>query len=245
MKTLITIVGRGGSKGLPMKNIRPFLGKPLVLWTLQQAWDFAETQDECWIVISSDSFELRSLCRRLTDLPTMFVLNRPEGLSHDDTPKLDVLRHCMSKTESKVGGIDLVIDLDITNPIRTEYDILCVRNMYAQFRPDSIISVTRARRNPYFNQVEGNDSFARISKAFSSQVITRRQDCPVIWDMNCCIYAYDPKWLRHAKNVHPVSDNSMIYKMSDFSFCETDTEMDFAIAEYLMDRYLKHEKKGG
>lgn len=240
MRILLTIAGRAGSKGLPLKNVRPMLGKPLVLWTVEQAINFQiESEDEVAIAVSSDSIELRSIVKHFCgDDEDVFVYNRAERLCGDNVSKLDVLRDVYTRAIKSTGhGYELVVDMDITNPLRNIHDIAAMIEMCKTAGPETIISVTAARRNPYFNQVEGGHEMARITKSFSDSVITRRQDCPVIWDMNCCLYLYRSDWLQDPSNQHPVSNNSMIYRMPDYTFCETDTPMDFEITEFLMQRY--------
>ena len=136
------------------------------------------------------------------------------------------------------GEYDTVIDLDITNPLRSVYDIQAIGEMLSCYNTDTVISVVPARRSPYFNQVEGNGGMARISKIFQGNV-TRRQDSPVVWDLNCNLYAYNPEWLMDDKNIHPVSNNSMIYVMPEYTFCETDTLFDFELAEHLYKKYMR------
>ena len=228
MNPLITICARGGSKGLPGKNWKPMLGKPLVLWTLDQAWAWGKGK----IAVSSDSLKILDLLSGATKIV------RPEGLAQDDTPKLDVIRHAhwYMEMEHKTD-FDPIIDLDVTNPLRTAEDIENAYSLFVNHEPDTLFSVTPARRNPYFNMVEGRDGYARISKPFDSS-ITRRQDVPICWDMNCCIYIYKREWLMDERHVHPVSDNSMIYPMPEYSFLDTDTELDFFLTEKLFEKYL-------
>lgn len=239
MRILLTIAGRAGSKGLPLKNVRPMLGKPLVLWTVEQSLEFqGESEDDVTVAVSSDSIELRSIVNHFCgDDEDVYIYNRHEKLCGDDVGKLDVLRDIYWRAVKSTGkDFEVVIDMDITNPLRNIHDMAAMVEMYKSVSPDTIISVTAARRNPYFNQVEGGHEMARITKSFSESVITRRQDCPVIWDMNCCLYLYRVTWL-NLGGQHPVGSNSMIYRMPDYTFCETDTPMDFEITEFLMQRY--------
>lgn len=246
MNILITIAGRAGSKGLPGKNIRPFCGKPLVLWSVEHACDFMfmENNDMKNIAISvcSDSIALLNMVEAQYN-NTVYTMTRPKELSIDESPKMDVLRYMVGEYEKKNAKVDQVIDLDITNPMRNVYDIMSMSMMQEKNNVDSVISVVAGRRNPYFNQIEGTHNNVNLVKR-SGHSVTRRQDCPQIWDMNCCIYVYSRDFLMEREcgwsksKTHPLSENSMIYPMPDYTFCETDTLMDFDLAEYLFKKYM-------
>jgi len=239
MKTLITIAGRSGSKGLPGKNIRPFCGKPLVFWSIDQAIEFCIKgirSDDVDIAVCSDSTALLALVNSQYGNIEIKSFGRPKELSIDEAGKIDVLRYMLKSMMTRVK-YDIIIDLDITNPLRSVYDIQAMGEMLNMYNVDTVMSVVPARRSPYFNQVEGSGGTARVSKVFHGDVI-RRQDSPVVWDLNCNLYAYKPEWLMNEKNIHPVSSNSMIYVMPEYTFCETDTLFDFELAEHLYKKYM-------
>lgn len=162
---------------------------------------------------------------------------RPECLAKDYTPKLDVIRHAHWYVECEHGiEYDPIIDLDVTNPLRRLVDMDNAYQLFIDNMPDTLFSVTPARRNPYFNMVEGANGYARIAKPKFIDVY-RRQDAPTVWDVNCCIYIYSRKWLVKEKNRFAVTDNSMFYEMPPWSFLDTDTLLDFELTEYLMEKY--------
>ena len=88
---LVTICARGGSKGLPNKNIKPLLGKPLINWTIEQAKEWRE-QSDCKIAICSDSQKIYNVVSDYLD-DTTFFIPRPPSLAKDDTPKMDAIRY--------------------------------------------------------------------------------------------------------------------------------------------------------
>ena len=242
MKTLITIAGRAGSKGLPGKNIRPFCGKPLIFWSIDQAIEFYIKQPRSCdvdIAVCSDSTSLLALVNSNYGNVILKSFGRTKELSIDEAGKINVLRYMVKHelVERECNSVyDNIIDLDITNPLRSIYDIQAILKML-RYGPDTVMSVVPARRSPYFNQIEGRNGTSRISKIFPG-TITRRQDSPVVWDLNCNLYAYKREWLMDDSHIHPVSDNSMIYVMPDYTFCETDTLFDFELAEHLYKKYV-------
>ena len=221
MSTLITICARAGSKGLPGKHMRLFNGKPLIQWTIEQAI-------ECGlgpVVVSSDDGGVIGTAMELG----LSVLLRPDDLARDDTPKLDVLRNIMSCYES-----DILIDLDATNPCRTVEHILEAKWKFDNEKPDVLFSVTSAKKNPQFNQVEICDGHPFV---YEGEGVTSRQEAVELFDMNSSIYIYDTKWLADPKNVHPVCFNSKAFVMSKYSFLDIDSIEDFVAAEALHRRY--------
>ena len=159
MNPLITILARGGSKRLPDKNIKPIHGKPLVRWTIDQALEWGKAP----IIVSSDSARIRSLCP-----PGIYSVLRPKELAEDSTPKLDAIRHAHRHMEMLHGvQYDPIIDLDVTNPIRTVQDIdNCVKLL-----DDSgcVVSMVSARRIPGTSRPNspsvGHNKEARVRNA--------------------------------------------------------------------------------
>jgi len=231
MNILITICARAGSKGLSGKATKMFNGKPLCQWTMEQAFDFGKGK----VVVSSDDPMVLSIARDMG----LDYFTRSDDLCQDDTPKLDVLRDILNKFGA--DKFDCVMDLDITNPCRTLEDMNKCVEIFKEKRTKTLFSVTKARKNPYFNQV------VRYSKTWwctpamwmSNAVITRRQDARVVYDLNSCIYIYDTKWLLNSKNLSPITNSdSEIYIMPDWTFCDIDNEIDFYVAEMLHKKYM-------
>lgn len=228
MNPLITICARGGSRGLPGKAVKPLCGKPLILWTVEQAKAWGKGK----IVVSSDSMEILSLAGGVR------TLLRPLDLALDDTPKLATIRHVHQATEVMYKEeYDPIVDLDITNPLRTTDDIENAYQLFLKNRPDTLFSVTRARRSPYFNLVEEFNGEVKLSKPTYYPII-RRQDAFKCWDLNSNLYIYRREWLMNPENIHPVSANSNFYLMGPESFCDIDSQLDFEIAEFLMKKYF-------
>ena len=233
MSALITICARSGSKGLPGKHMRMFNGKPLIQWTIEQAV-------ECGLGIVCGSSDDSKLCDFMVDSGAAACLHRSPRLAKDDTPKLDVLRDAMDWFNNSFCDLsgqekcDTLIDLDATNPCRTVEHILEAKWKFDKEKPDVLFSVTPAKKNPQFNQVEICNGHPFV---YDGGGVTSRQEAVELFDMNSSIYIYDTKWLADPKNVHPVCFNSKAFVMSKYSFLDIDSIEDFVAAEALDRRY--------
>lgn len=238
MNILFTICGRAGSKGAKGKNIRNFLEYPLVYYTLS-AIDLymkghQKETDRYDIVLSTDSPELIQLVQG-TNLE-VFVINRCEELSGDFVAKFDVIKDCAQKAEAQYQtNYDMIIDLDITSPLRKCKDLEAVIAKKAE-RPaiDLVFTVTEARRNPYFNMVsEQNGSYSAV---IPSDFVSRQQ-APAVYDMNASIYAYSRPYIysdRSSKN-----RTADIVMMQDTAVLDIDSDKDFEMMQLLAEYFYK------
>lgn len=198
MNILFTICGRAGSKGVPGKNISDFLGYPLVYYTLAAISLYQETvspQDKVMVALNTDSNDLVSIVNRQSMVP-VFVIEREASLAGDTVAKVAVIRDSLEKTEDHLEiRFDIVVDLDITSPIRRVSDIVAaVSRKLENTNSDVVFSVAHARRNPYFNMVKKSGDY--YVKAMESDFVSRQQ-APEMFDMNASIYAYSPKALKN------------------------------------------------
>ena len=154
MKRLCSVCVRGGSKGVPNKNIRPLLGKPLLIYSLDQAR--ASELFDC-IVVSSDSQKILQIAR---NWGVDHSIERPVDLATDSAAKLPAIQHCFRNSEI-VSGIrcDTVVDLDATSPLRNQDDLKgSVELLESGDSMTNVITGTPARRSPYFNLIELDES---------------------------------------------------------------------------------------
>ena len=165
-RMLCVIGARGGSQGVPGKNIRPLLGKPVIVWAIQKALAVPGIDR---VVVSTDSEEIAGVARAAgAEVPFM----RPAILASSDAGKFQVWQHALQACEQQDGiAYDLYIDIDCTNPLLRVGDI---QGTLLKFRelsedglaPDAVFTVSEARRNPYFNLVEAdNDGVLKMSKS--------------------------------------------------------------------------------
>lgn len=239
MKILFTICGRAGSKGIKNKNIKFFVGKPLPYYTLSaiDLYLSKHSDEEYDIVVNSDSPELLSLMDTSGIRPVELIHRCPQ-LSGDMVGKIDVIYNCLEIMQGRKGyRYDLVIDLDITSPLRTVSDIENLINTHIHTGADVTVSAVPARRNPYFNQIRKTEhGFCKVCES----LFTARQQAPKIYDLNASLYAYRPEYLGLKKQV--LDGYVEIIEMLDTGILDLDHENDLelmsVIAEYLF-RYKK------
>ena len=237
MRILFTICGRAGSKGVKNKNIRNFIGKPLPYYTLSLIDLFLKKRKdiEYDIVVNSDSNELINMMEN-NSLRKVDIIERDKSLAGDTIGKIDVIRNCYEEmTRNKSVSYDIVVDADITSPLRTVNDIENLIDTHTQKDADVTTSVTSARRNPYFNQVKKTDN--GIKRVIESN-FTARQQAPEIFDMNASLYAYKPEYLSTNKGV--LDGYCEMIEMHDTAVLDIDNEDDFEymqlIAQYLYNK---------
>jgi CMP-N,N'-diacetyllegionaminic acid synthase len=236
MNILITVCGRAGSKGVKNKNLRDFLGKPLVYYTFQAAKLFKEKNNEydVDICINSDSDELLELGNKFGGIDE---IKRPKELATDQSAKIPSIRYSLVQMEEKKNKkYDFIIDLDITSPLRKVADIENSLNKAVKNKElDVVFSVVESRRNPYFNMIEKRDG--KIKKVKESNYI-RRQDAPKVYDMNASIYCYKRESLLNKIKESPFEGENDIIVMQDTAVLDIDSEEDFELMEVLGDYYF-------
>ncbi|MES2401787.1 MAG: acylneuraminate cytidylyltransferase family protein [Pseudomonadota bacterium] len=183
---IITICARGGSAGVPGKNIRMLCGKPLIAWTIGQAFD-AAIADE--VFVSTDSEDIATVAR---DAGARVPFLRPPELATATAGKLPVIQHLVEWVEQHRGPVTSIVDLDPTSPLRAVADIQTCFDMLDD-ETDVVITGYEADKNPYFNMVERkpNGFFERVCPPVSE--VLGRQSAPPVYAMNASIYA----WHRH------------------------------------------------
>ena len=225
MKILGTICARGGSKGVKNKNIRNLAGKPLIAYTVEYfvKWGKADR-----IVCSTDSLKIADIAKKYgAEIPYM----RPRELALDTTPKLKVLHHLVKFCEQQdKTKYDIIVDLDPTAPLRKQRYLTEAFKKFTDSYANNLYSVSRTRRNPYFNMVELDEKgYAHLCK--KSNVI-RRQDATAVYGMNASIYIYNRDFLLKANT--PQSEKTIIYEMPELSSIDIDREIDFLFIEFLL-----------
>ena len=243
MKILFTICGRAGSKGIKNKNISDFLGKSLPLYTLSTIDLYLQRHPEvaCDIVLNTDSPELVQIFAD-SALRDVISIPRKEELAGDKVGKVEVIRDCLAEMTARGNAYDMVVDLDITSPLRKEQDLANLIDEMAKGNPegipyDVVFTVAPSRRNPYFNMVMKNeDGF--YDKVIASD-FTARQQAPEIFDMNASIYAYAPAFLE--KGLTIFEGKCGVTMMTDTGILDLDHKGDMEIMEviagYLFDNY--------
>ncbi|MES3002072.1 MAG: acylneuraminate cytidylyltransferase family protein [Pseudomonadota bacterium] len=226
--TIATICARGGSKGLPGKNIREFAGKPLIAHTIAQALG-CDAIDA--VYVSTDDERIAEVAKAAgATVPYL----RPAELATDQAGKLPVIEHLVAHLEKQGQSIGRVVDLQPTSPLRESSDISAAleTNQDAQL----VVSVYEAQDNPYFNLVEPHgDGLVRLSKSHGA---LRRQDLPRVYALNGSIYVWQRAALTHAA-VHGLwSVDVAPYLMPRWKSADIDTLEDFEYAQWLHERHF-------
>lgn len=223
---LVLIPARGGSKGIPKKNIKSLSGKPLIEYTLDFAVNFFSKKDIC---VSTDSEEIKAVVENL-DFDVPFL--RPAELATDYAGTREVLLHGLDFFQQNGVQYKYILLLQPTTPFR-DYDtfknIMDLRSQIDGF--DMIVSVKESKANPYFNLFEEDD--AGLLKLSKSSNYVRRQDCPNVFEYNGAFYLINTRSLkenemRDFQKIYKVVNNESIYNV------DIDTPGDWEKAELLI-----------
>lgn len=226
---LVTICARGGSKGVPNKNIRPLNGIPLLHYSLSLASEFASMHNGS-VVLSTDSDDIM---RCAEELGYVSEYRRPKELATDNASKVDAIHHAWHYMETSTGKqYSFVLDLDVSSPLRTLDDL---NNAFRMIRENeralNIFSVSAAHKNPYFNMVEpDDDGFVRLVKSGYNKAT--RQSAPPVYEMNASFYLYRRIFFTQGHR-SAITDHSLAYLVPHIC-TDIDTPLDFAFMEFIV-----------
>jgi CMP-N,N'-diacetyllegionaminic acid synthase len=229
-KIICTICMRGGSKGLPNKNMRLMHGKPLMAYTIRQALESKMFEH---VVVSTDSEEIARMARSF-GAEAWFL--RSLEMATDDASKLPAIRHAFLESEKHYGEeFDVLLDMDVTSPLRIIADITGAYEQFAREDADILITACSSRKNPYFNMVENVNGLIQIVKPLDKQIV-RRQDAPQVFDVNASIYIWKRKALLEYDTLF--TDKTALYVMPEERSVDIDTELDWELVELIMAKLL-------
>ena len=226
MRILCTICARSKSKGLKNKNFLKLNSKSLINYSIDTA---IKSNIFNQISISTDSNKIKNLKKKYKKI---FFIKRPNNLASDKSNKVDAIRHALISTErSNKTKYDIIFDLDVTSPLRSIKDLKNSLNIFLKKKSDNLISVTPARRNPYFNMVEIKNKTIQLVKK-SKKKITRRQDAPKLYDLNASIYIWKRKTLLKSNKLF--RRKTSIYVMPYSRSVDIDHKIDLKIVKSLL-----------
>lgn len=227
MTTVAFIFARGGSKGLPGKNIRPLCGKPLIAWSIEHAL-VVERIDR--VIVSTDSDEIATISKQYgAEVP--FI--RPADLAMDESPEWLAWRHGLEYLKEDTGAMpEFMVSLPATAPLRLAIDINSCIDEYEKGSSDMVITVTDAHRSPYFNMVKENSDGSYGLVNTPPLTVKRRQDAPMVYDMATVCYVANSEFVMlhdsifegRVRAVHVPIERAI----------DIDTLLDFQIAEVLL-----------
>ena len=221
------IFARGGSKGLPDKNILEIGGVPLIAWSIKHAKSCSSIER---VIVSTDSEKIKTVALEYgADVPFM----RPVELATDTASELDAWRHAIKELERIDGAYpEIIISLPATSPLRIPSDIDRALERYSEGDVDVVIGVTPAHRNPYFNMVSiDNDNHVHVIGGQAGKII-RRQDAPEVFDITTIVYVAKTEYILKCGSLFSGSVGAIL--IPNERAIDIDSQFDFDIAEHLM-----------
>jgi CMP-N,N'-diacetyllegionaminic acid synthase len=220
---LFLIPARGGSKGIPKKNIKNLLGTPLIIYTLDAIKNIAPKHNIC---ISTDDPEIIEVVEKY-GFSVPFI--RPAELGTDTSTTQDVIEHALNFYKREGRQFKGVILLQPTSPLRKPQHIIEALELFSE-SIDLVVSVKITSANPYFVLFEeSSDGFLELSKKSN---FTRRQDCPIVYERNGAIYIYN------LSNAYQTPVRQKKYMMDEISSIDIDTEYDWLLTEFILSKKL-------
>lgn len=228
MSLLAVIPARGGSKGIPRKNVRLLVDKPLIAWTIESAL-LASSVDR--VIVSTEDEEIAAIAKAWgADIP--FI--RPAALAEDDTPSMDVVYHALDQLEE----YDWVLLLQPTSPLRTAEDIDEMSAFCQQAQAPAAVSICPCSKHPFWTYWQASNGLLH-PLVTDQPLIARRQDCPPAFELNGAMYLGRTSWLRQQS--HFVTSETVGYRMPRSRSLDLDTPDDWLLAEFLIGRQRSEE----
>ncbi len=239
MKPLIIIPARGGSKGIPSKNIKPLGGRPLISYSIDTATTLCHNHGwpEENIMLSTDCDKIARVaeaCGLKTDY------RRPPELATDTAGSREVMLHVADAARAAGVEFDYILLLQPTSPFRTIEDVDKCIAIYEKEQPDMAVTVKEASANPYYNCFETDPQTGTLHISKGDGLLTRRQDAPRAWEFNGAVYAINPESLA----MMPMGDfpRRIPSEMPPERSLDLDTPLDWVIAEAIIS--LKRQSCG-
>ena len=232
MSTVAFVFARGGSKGLPNKNVLNFSGKPLIAWSIEQALAVKRIDR---VIVSTDSEQIAKIALKYgAEVP--FI--RPADLATDFSPEILAWKHGLKYLKESPGEYpEVFLSIPTTSPLRLSSDIdLCLDEFLIR-KPDIVVTVTDPHRNPYFNMLRiDTEGFCRLVIP-DQESTARRQDAQEVFDMTTVCYVADPFFIEKCESILEGRVRS-IHIPAERAI-DIDTLMDFQFAEFIQ------SKRGG
>lgn len=230
-KSLYIIPARGGSKGIPRKNIKLLGGKPLIHYSIEVA---RELTDDAHIIVSTDDNEIAQVASQ-TGLAVPYM--RPAHLATDTAGSREVIIDAMDYADRVGIRYDNVVLLQPTSPMRNADDVKRALELYSN-EIDMVVSVVETASNPYYNCFETDAATGYLHVSKGDGKITRRQDAPKVWEYNGAVYVINPQSIR-AMAIGEFS-RKVPCEMPRERSIDLDTPMDWTIAELVISELSKN-----
>ena len=226
MKTYAFIFARGGSKGLPKKNILNLAGKPLIGHSIDLAFSLEEIDK---VFVSTENKEIAEIAEEYN----AEVIMRPNSLATDTSPEIDSWKHAINHLFDEEDKFDRFISLPATAPLRNKDDI---RNALDSLEDsiDLVVTVTEAQRSPYFNMVKINDDGFVSFLSEPDELYFRRQDVPICYDLTTVAYVASPQYILSTNRI--LDGKVKAVNVPRERAVDIDTKIDFMLADLLINQ---------
>ena len=228
MKIYAFIFARGGSKGVPDKNIKKMCGKPLIAYSIEIAQNIDVIEK---IFVSTEDENIS----RIASAYGVDIIQRPKSLAQDDSSEWLAWQHAVNWLERRDDSFDVFLSLPTTSPLRKKKDV--TRSLDAlDNESDVVIGITKANRSPWFNMVkqDKNKNLQLIIK--ENEKVHNRQEAPSAFDMTTVAYVTTPKFIKNSKGIFDGDVKGI--KIAPERAIDIDSELDFEIAEFLMSKNI-------
>jgi len=219
------IFARGGSKGLPNKNIRALAGKPLIQYALLTAFASPSISK---VFVSTDDEKIAAIAQTAGAI----IIKRPKELATDNSPEWLSWRHAIDWVTDRYGKFDYFVSLPATSPLRSVDDVESAISKCIEDEADICISVTPANRSPYFNMVK-IDSVGGVELVNRPESeVSRRQDAPEVFDITTVVYVSTPYFILNNNGVFSGKVTSI--RVPKERAVDIDDIFDFRLAEIII-----------
>lgn len=228
MKTLYLITARGGSKGIPGKNIKKLAGKPLIEYSIDIA---RELSDDSMICVSTDDDEIIEV---VENLGLTVPFKRPKELATDESGSYEVIMHALKFYENQGDQIDKVVLLQPTSPLRT---LDHIKKGLEEYSPnmEMLVGVKETDVNPYYKLFE-EDSKGFLQTSKDKRKIIRRQDAPKVYEVNGALYIINVKALKNKSSLDKLNKHKFV--MDKYASVDIDDMLDWYICELIIEKKL-------
>jgi CMP-N,N'-diacetyllegionaminic acid synthase len=228
-KILFIVPARGGSKGIPKKNIKKLAGKPLLHYSLEFSRLFVEDKDIC---LTTDSLEIIDCAKEINYIAPFL---RPSELATDNIGSFDVLKHAINYYDAKGVFYDIAVLLQPTSPFREKRHLEEALNYFSP-ELDMVVSVSESGSNPYYNIFE-EDLNGYLKKSKGDKSILRKQDAPSVYELNGSIYIINSNSIRLKSGFNDFKSIKK-YLMTEIYSVDIDSMLDWHWAEFLIEKKL-------
>ena len=222
MKTFAFVFARGGSKGVPGKNIRNLDGKPLLAHSIIMAQSIDKISR---VFVSTDDQDIADIGAKYG----AEIIKRPLNLAQDDSPEWLAWLHAIKWLEARGMPFDCFVSLPATSPLRNKTDVIrCIDSL--DEKTDIVVTMTNTSRSPYFNMANEKDGYINLLME-SKESYSRRQDVPVAYDMTTVAYVTRPDFIKNNSRIFDGKVKAVLIPKE--RAIDIDDEIDFKIAEML------------